>query len=672
MPDSKRQCSRCQFFQNAQLSGNGWCTHPKRQVASDLKILVREKELACRNSWGDDLWIDASATAAAPIITPAPRQGLTYTNRRVDDEVTSVVDTASKHAPASPVRGVGTESDDIVTFTSVRSQDAGANPDRSRPYDLNAPANADQADRARYMARGNKDAIQKARERHTQRRKPVRQMIEPDPSPEPGSDRILEAQDRDRYNRQDFPYNRQDLPNDHAPRDDYENTPPVPREEVEASGQALSPAVGSDVRFDSVPQLKPEVDLSLLRGFLNRGHARGPRRDATDDHGRPASAFDMVLKQAREVRAAGDLELRNRQHPPGGHYAPVSAPLQEPSVSDTSEPNASARVVWDVDGERLTIAFDRARVAIERPVASEPRAAATIDLHDRQVDTTFALLEPARPAVAIDDEDAPADDPSEATYHEFDDDPAFAGETYRADDDDDVWEDAPGAPRHAESHESPHASWWRSLNFGRKRRYGSQPVQQPWREDFDDELAAEGEYATGYDDFDDTPGYDITPENPVDPEAAFATSEESWLQDEWAFPEPQPLEWHETRARLLHAQAEPIVQSPDSTERSSAQPAFTMPGENPCAEGEPFFAVASARPASPFFAIDEPAGMDAFRAALFDDRRQPGSPANDPDDMPMVNAHVAEPGVREIHEYASSMATDQDLARPIHEDRSVA
>ncbi|MBA2470290.1 MAG: hypothetical protein H0V37_12875, partial [Chloroflexia bacterium] len=434
MPDSKRQCSRCQFFQSVQLSGNGWCTHPKRQVASDLKILVREKELACRNSWGDDLWVDASATAVTPSIASAPRKGLTYANHRVDDEVTSVVDTASKPAPASPAHADTSGPDDIVTFTSVRRQGTGVYPGTpgSRPNDLNGPANADQAERARFMARGNKDAIQKARERHTQRRKPVRQMIEPDPSPpEPESDRILEAQDRDQYNRQGFP-------SDQAPRDDYQNTPPVPRDEVEANGQALSPAIGSDARFDSVPHLKPEVDLSLLRGFLNHDHANGPGRDADGGRGGTVSAFDLVLKRAQELKAAGDLENQHRQSPLGGLRAPAAAP--------------DAGVVWDVEGERLTIAFDRARVAIERPVASASRAAPSIPRNDRQLDATFTRHDPSRSAIAIDNEDAPDDDPSVATHDVHDEDSTFSGNGYPADDDDadDAWADAPDAHRQAE------------------------------------------------------------------------------------------------------------------------------------------------------------------------------------------------------------------------------
>nr|MBA3378877.1 hypothetical protein [Chloroflexia bacterium] len=285
MSDSKRQCSKCQFFQIAQLSGNGWCTHPKRQVASDIKILVREKELACRNSWGDDLWIDAAASLSSTEAVASPRKGLFYVNSRVDDEVTSVVDTTSRQSAGSAGRQGNGVSEDVVTLTSVRRSDAIIH--RAAPLpgenDLNSPAIADQAERAWHMARGNKDAIQKARERHSQRRKPTRESIEPEPAG-PAADELLVAQDRDQYN-QGPPLN------DRAPADDHRNTPPVPREEVEANGTPLSPAHGADDRFDSVAQLKSGIDLTQLRGFLNRSGTS--RQDpATGDAGEVVTSYD--------------------------------------------------------------------------------------------------------------------------------------------------------------------------------------------------------------------------------------------------------------------------------------------------------------------------------------------------------------------------------------------
>ncbi|MEJ7901538.1 MAG: hypothetical protein WKF63_06795, partial [Thermomicrobiales bacterium] len=368
MSDSKRQCSKCQFFQIVQLSGNGWCTHPKRQVASDVKILVREKELACRNSWGDDLWIDAASSPSSTHAVASPRKGLFYVNNRVDDEVTSVVDTTSGQTAGSAGRQENEMSEDVVTLTSVRRSDAIVH--RATPIpgenDLNSPAIADQAERARHMARGNKDAIQKARERHTQRRKPFRESIEPEPAG-PAVDQILEAQDRDQYNRRT-------TVNDRAPADDYRNMPPVPREEVEANGTSLPPAHGADDRFDSIAKVKPEIDLTQLRGFLNRSGAS--RRDpATGDAGEVITSYDLVLRRAREIKAASEVERDYHLNALNERNAEVSTPESSPTavagdrVPPLSPPISRLRpgVVWDVERERLNIAFERARVAIDQP-----------------------------------------------------------------------------------------------------------------------------------------------------------------------------------------------------------------------------------------------------------------------------------------------------------------
>ncbi len=42
------------------LPGSGWCHHPQRKVSSDVKILVRRSELACRDDWSRSLWQPAT------------------------------------------------------------------------------------------------------------------------------------------------------------------------------------------------------------------------------------------------------------------------------------------------------------------------------------------------------------------------------------------------------------------------------------------------------------------------------------------------------------------------------------------------------------------------------------------------------------------------------------
>jgi hypothetical protein len=58
---NKRKCSTCHYFQGARLAGSGWCHHPQRWTSSDLKIMVRGNELACRDPWLNDLWTDPHA-----------------------------------------------------------------------------------------------------------------------------------------------------------------------------------------------------------------------------------------------------------------------------------------------------------------------------------------------------------------------------------------------------------------------------------------------------------------------------------------------------------------------------------------------------------------------------------------------------------------------------------
>ncbi len=663
MSDSKRQCSKCQFFQTAQLSGNGWCTHPKRQVASDIKILVREKELACRNSWGDDLWVDAAAGASgAEVVAPA-RRGLFHLNNRVDDEVTSVVDTSARHDSGKGSNPLDGNADDVVTLTSVRHDDAIAPGTAPSPAtdDLNAPAIADQAERARLMARGSKDAVQKARERHTQRRKPLRATITPD-EPESSSDRVLEAQDRGQYNRT----------RETDDRDDYRDTPPVPREEVAANGNALSPARGTDERFDTRARLKPEVDLTQLRGFLTRaGTSRHDADGGAAGSSNGESPYDLVLKRAQEIKAAGDVEREyhrstlNGRHDPEPASDPDPAPLpivERGPVPDLASPVTVPRtaVVWDVNGQQLSVAFERARAAIEQPIQVPPVRPNAVRGHDHAPAASREPISPEQAARVWTDQQANLElDDGPDPLDEFDDragedrDPAGLS-THAATEPEgpyDDWdEDEPDSiPSPVES---PRGSWWRSLNFGRKRRYRSQPMDDAADmygnhgddPEIDDEYVSMDDDAPfpghGHDDdvddrFTADVGNGVAP-FPVflgtdDIEPMFATSDESWMQDEWEFPEPQPVEWHESRARLLESSWEPVV---PETRSIGAASTLTASGDQFVSfQSESRTAIASRPPDMRAYSFDEPSGMETLRAALFGEDRQPSGYDGDARDV---------------------------------------
>lgn len=53
---AKQKCGTCRFFQEAGLASSGWCHHPQRKVSSDVMIMVRSSELACRDDWAKSLW----------------------------------------------------------------------------------------------------------------------------------------------------------------------------------------------------------------------------------------------------------------------------------------------------------------------------------------------------------------------------------------------------------------------------------------------------------------------------------------------------------------------------------------------------------------------------------------------------------------------------------------
>lgn len=51
----KRKCGTCRHFKDGGIAGSGWCQHQARKDIQHM-VLVRRTELACRNSWDQDLW----------------------------------------------------------------------------------------------------------------------------------------------------------------------------------------------------------------------------------------------------------------------------------------------------------------------------------------------------------------------------------------------------------------------------------------------------------------------------------------------------------------------------------------------------------------------------------------------------------------------------------------
>lgn len=51
-----RRCGTCIYHVSGVNNCSGTCTHPGRRAEGSVAVLVRNAELACRTSWGSDLW----------------------------------------------------------------------------------------------------------------------------------------------------------------------------------------------------------------------------------------------------------------------------------------------------------------------------------------------------------------------------------------------------------------------------------------------------------------------------------------------------------------------------------------------------------------------------------------------------------------------------------------
>ena len=316
MPPLKRKCASCRYFQSNQLSGNGWCTHPERQTSSDVRILVRKDELACRNSWGNDLWV--SATGEQPVSQPAggsPEQPapLPVAMQRRDDEITSVV---HRDAPQHARNHVVAQDDIMVVEASLVPERRDLPASDSDDDAGNSAAHEDQALRAQVLARGGThSAIQTARERMLARRTP-QQRLDPEPSTsdpaDPGRDgaAVPESQSTgfDPNDSPDIASTPVETPISQRTRRGYASEP---TEAVGSSEQtANSTAQSDDVDdvFNTVPAIDPTIDLPLRNrtGEADADPATSAERETSgsDSAAPQLTVYDAVLERARAIRAA--------------------------------------------------------------------------------------------------------------------------------------------------------------------------------------------------------------------------------------------------------------------------------------------------------------------------------------------------------------------------------
>lgn len=379
------------------MSGNGWCTHPDRQVSSDVRILVRKAELACRNAWGSDLWEPANAenAPAAQSAKPIPDH-LPSTPVRIsyDDEVTSVV-ASDEHK-----RRRAQLDDEVVDQSVYKLADD--------DYD------AEQDERRDLFYRDSRSAIERARQRHMSRRAP---LVEPE-----DDDAVIEAADVDAAPAaQAKPtFEPDDFVEDEAPQvtpadehDDalisegirttsprarrlrrFRDNPQAPKEmtvaksepEPDVVDQELPPSAAPERgRFDSIPEISAEIDLPLLR---RPSSAPEPTSRPATNATRAASPFDRALKHAHELNQASRREHNQQRRPlmpaPVAHASPMIPDFPEmptasaqarPSVDeDAMQPGTSAVLHGHATVERVEEPDGRMRMQPRTAIADRPRA----------------------------------------------------------------------------------------------------------------------------------------------------------------------------------------------------------------------------------------------------------------------------------------------------------
>lgn len=83
--DAPRKCGSCRYWHRLpQMPEQGKCVHPERR---DLMTLVRtrQRELACRDVWGDDLWESSGmATPALDAVLAADRRMVPLVTERIE------------------------------------------------------------------------------------------------------------------------------------------------------------------------------------------------------------------------------------------------------------------------------------------------------------------------------------------------------------------------------------------------------------------------------------------------------------------------------------------------------------------------------------------------------------------------------------------------------------
>ncbi|MGN6485936.1 MAG: hypothetical protein ACTHMX_16220, partial [Thermomicrobiales bacterium] len=354
-----------------------------------MRILVRKDELACRNSWGSDLW--SSATGEQPEAAPMPDTStqLPISMDRRDDEVTSVV-----HRDA-PVRA----RQDVVERDDIMVVEASLVPELREPGDDagNAAAHADQEHRARILARGgNHSAIQDARERMLARRSPLA-GADPIPStrdqhdddaaasePESAPTEPVHAEPAD-----PAAFDRTSTPDDApirplAPRLYGEQGRSRRSQPAHAEGSSSAP--DEEDRYNSVPAIDPTIDLPLRNAEAAADTTTSDEPGETQDApgtGGQVTVYDAVLERARAIRTAAGKESLTPPTPESVRAEEIAREEKRARRRITTVPpaqvtTATSTVAPDPVSPPVTAAQD----PVMSPAVPEPRQSARAAAQD--------------------------------------------------------------------------------------------------------------------------------------------------------------------------------------------------------------------------------------------------------------------------------------------------
>jgi hypothetical protein len=336
MTGQKHCCANCYFFQDSGLSGQGHCTHPKRnEPGGGPGRLVRKQELACRNGWGDNLFTD-----------PA-----TMDTSAADDRLVakSTVAPTGKSRPAPTV-----EPDDRLV---------------ARDYSPNTAAQNDQDDRTASMQRGPGDALRSAQSRYRDRQSGATRradIVVPEPVPQADSQ---------------SPASEASTAANLRPAPQRSIIPAVPRDEIRTRHRDDSTI------WDEIPTIAADVELPLLREqFRLSGQSSSP--EPTTASPKEPSRFELTLRKAEEhrrakAREAGGSDDRITSTSP----VPESADVHpQPAPADDSPIDEVVRYQPQRGTE-----LDRFRVAPE-PIETDE---AYLD-EDYELDRTWRAEAPSR------------------------------------------------------------------------------------------------------------------------------------------------------------------------------------------------------------------------------------------------------------------------------------